>query len=222
MPIAAHFEPAAHSDDPRHTVRHTLFLEAIGATADGEQARVTVHNISVSGLLLETAALLEIGETIVLDLPDAGSRQATVGWASASFYGCQFDTALTSAELSAAQLRSVAVPEGNVSRSALVGLGDDFGHRLQRLRKQRGLTLAQVAERLGVSKPTVWAWEQGRSRPVGNRIDPLVEALGVSRAELFPDADDHAQLHDLLIRVRAEIAAAAGASPDKIRISIEL
>ena len=84
------------------------------------------------------------------------------------------------------------------------------------------MSLAQVAERLGVSKPTVWAWEQGRSRPVGNRIDPLAEALGVTRTELYPDADDQSLLHDLLVRVRAEIAEAAGASPDKIRISIEL
>jgi transcriptional regulator with XRE-family HTH domain len=104
----------------------------------------------------------------------------------------------------------------------LTALDDDFGHRLQRLRKQRGMTLAQVAERLGVSKPTVWAWEQGRSRPVGNRIDPLAEALGVSRSELYPDADDQSYLHDLLVRVRAEISAAAGVNPEKIRILIEL
>lgn len=222
MPIAAHFEPAAHSDDPRHSVRHTLYLEATGATASGEHARVTVHNISVSGLLLETTAALEIGETLVLDLPEVGNWRATVGWVSANFYGCQFDAPLTPAELSAAQLRSAAPQEISGPRLALVGLEDNFGHRLQRLRKQRGLTLAQVAERLGVSKPTVWAWEQGRSRPVGNRIDPLAEALGVSRVDLYPDADGHAVLHDLLIRVRAEVAAAAGASPDKIRISIEL
>ena len=222
MPIAAHFEPTVHSDDPRHTVRHTLHLQATGATASGENARVTVHNISCSGLLLETVASLEIGETLVLDLPDAGGRRATVGWASSDFYGCQFETPLTSAELSAAQLRSGSLPQTNGPRSALVGIGDDFGHRLQRLRKQRGLTLAQVAERLGVSKPTVWAWEQGRSRPVGNRIDPLAEALGVNRVDLYPDADGQALLQDLLIRVRTEVAAAAGASPDKIRISIEL
>ena len=222
MPIAAHFEPAAHSDDPRHSVRHTLHLEATGATASGEHAQVTVHNISVSGLLLETTAALEIGETLVLDLPEVGNWRATVGWVSANFYGCQFDAPLTPAELSAAQLRSAAPQEISGPRLALVGLEDNFGHRLQRLRKQRGLTLAQVAERLGVSKPTVWAWEQGRSRPVGNRIDPLAEALGVSRVDLYPDADGHAVLHDLLIRVRAEVAAAAGASPDKIRISIEL
>lgn len=222
MPIAAHFEPAPHSDDPRRSVRHTLRLEALGTTADGEKSRVTVHNISASGLLLETEAVLEIGETIALDLPEAGERMAEVSWASGGYYGCQFDQPLSPAELSAAQLRGLAPVESRGPRSSLTTLDDDFGHRLQRLRKQRGLTLAQVAERLGVSKPTVWAWEQGRSRPVGNRIDPLAEALGVTRSELYPDADDQSLLHDLLVRARAEIAAAAGASPDKIRILIEL
>ena len=222
MPIAAHFEPAPHSDDPRRTDRQTLRLEATAATADGEQARVTVHNISASGLLIETAAALEIGETFAIDLPEAGEQRAIVSWASEAFYGCQFDRPLTPAELSAAQLRGTVAEAIRVPRPALGALDDDFGHRLQRLRKQRGMTLAQVAEQLGVSKPTVWAWEQGRSRPVGNRIDPLAEALGVSRSELYPDADDQSLLHNLLARARAEIATAAGASPDKIRILIEL
>ena len=226
MPIAAHFEPTPlsdpHSDDPRRSVRHTLRLEATAATADGGQVRVTVHNISTSGLLIETAAALEIGEAFAIDLPEAGERRAVVSWASEAFYGCQFDRPLTSAELGAAQLRGTVAEPVSVPRPTLGALDDDFGHRLQRLRKQRGMTLAQVAEQLGVSKPTVWAWEQGRSRPVGNRIDPLAEALGVTRGELYPDADNQSLLHDLLARARAEIAAAAGASPDKIRILIEL
>ena len=226
MPIAAHFKPASpsdsHSDDPRRSVRHTLRLEASGATADGERVAVTVHNISASGLLLETAAALDIGEAIAIDLPEAGERRAIVSWASETFYGCQFDRPLTPAELGAAQLRGKVAGPVQVPRPSLGALDDDFGHRLQRLRKTRGMTLAQVAEQLGVSKPTVWAWEQGRSRPVGNRIDPLAEALGVSRSELYPDADNQTLLHDLLARARAEIGAAAGASPDKIRILIEL
>ena len=222
MPIAAHFEPTPHRDDPRRSVRHTLRLEALGATANGEQARVTVHNISASGLLIETAAALDIGETIALELPEAGQRSATVSWASEAYYGCQFDRPLSPAELSAAQLRGDTSDEARAPRPALAALDDDFGHRLQRLRKQRGLTLAQIAERLGVSKPTVWAWEQGRSRPVGNRIDPLAEVLGVSRTELYPDANTPTPLNDLLARVRAEIAAVAGTVPDKIRIMIEL
>lgn len=222
MPISAHFEPTPHSDDPRRSVRHTLRLEALAAIADGESARVTVHNISAGGLLIETEAELDIGETIALELPEAGARIATVSWASETFYGCQFDPPLSPAELSAAQLRGVAVDEPRLPRSVLTTFDDGFGHRLQRLRKQRGLTLAQIAEKLGVSKPTVWAWEQGRSRPIGNRIDPLADVLGVARAELYPDAKATTPLHDLLARVRGEIAGAAGTSPDKIRIMIEL
>ena len=222
MPIAAHFEPTPASDDPRRNVRHSLRLESSGATADGQRVAVTVHNISIAGLLIETSAQIEVGEAFAIDLPETDSRLATVSWASGSFHGCQFDQPLTPAELGAAQLRGTVAEPVRVPRPALGALDDDFGHRLQRLRKQRGMTLAQVAEQLGVSKPTVWAWEQGRSRPVGNRIDPLAEALGVTRSELYPDADNQSLLHDLLARARAEIAAAAGANPDKIRILIEL
>ena len=219
MAYAAHWEDAS-ADQRRDEARRTLRLEAEGVTGDGERAEVLVHNLSEGGLLLETAATLSVGEEIDIELPHVGTTPAMARWQSGRLFGCEFIAPLPAAALSAAQLRSVPAGAAQPGASALPDAG--FPARLQRLRKARGLTLAQVAEALGVSKPTVWAWEQGRSRPVESRLASLIEALGVSRSELFPENGAPDGLDRLIERVRDEVAAAARTAPDRVRIMVEL
>ena len=219
MAYAAHWEELT-GDQRGDGERRTLRLEAEGMTGSGARAEVLVHNLSEGGLLLETAAPLSVGEELDIELPHAGATRAVARWQSGRLFGCEFVHPVSAAALSAAQLRSVAASSPAPAGNALPDAG--FAARLQRLRKARGLTLAQVATALGVSKPTVWAWEQGRSRPVEERIAPLVEALGVARSELFPEADEAGALDSLVGRVRDGIALAAGTARDRVRIMIEL
>ncbi|MCJ2186793.1 helix-turn-helix domain-containing protein [Novosphingobium beihaiensis] len=226
MPISAHFEDAEPADGQARAIRRRLHFETQGALETGQAAQVQVHNVSETGLLLETAADLEIGEAIALDLPEAGQARARVAWASGALYGCAFDIPLSAAALSAAQLRSAAQNEAGLGPSptpagpAAIG-GESFGERLHRLRKLRGYTQGELASRLGVSKPTVWAWEQGRARPIEDRLEAIAEALGVTSAELRPSRTVPG-LPDLIARCRDQIAAAVETTPDKIRIMIEL
>jgi transcriptional regulator with XRE-family HTH domain len=213
--IAAHF-----TSDQRGTARRTLLLEALGATARGDSTSVTVHNISRTGLLLESGAELAVGETIELDLPESGVVEARVTWLSGTFAGCESAAPISDAALSAAQLRGAAA-----GKEAPVP--EPFPERFARLRKASGLTLAAIADKLGVSKPTVWAWEQGKARPVEGRLEALAETLGVARSELTPDRDlprfdDSAELLPIVARSRIAIAAALGIKPERIKIAIEL
>ncbi len=221
MAIPAHFEPVpgslANDREPRRAQR----LEALGATADDEAAEVLLHNISSAGLLLETGAKLAAGEYIEVDLPLAGVTPARVVWASDRLFGCAFDAPLSPAVLSAAQLRSVAAGQVAFAGDSAAVREGSFGVRLRRLRKERGFTLAQIAAAMGVSKPTVWAWEQGKAHPVESRLDTLAEVLGVGLGELQGSAGENA-LRDFLARSRERIAQAVGTTPDKIRIMIEL
>jgi transcriptional regulator with XRE-family HTH domain len=229
MPIAAHFEDkptenGQQAGKPRAT-RKRLTIETQGSLPSGVETPVTIHNFSETGLLLETRVDMEIGEALEIDLPEAGITRARVVWASGRLFGCAFDTPLHPAVLSAAQLRSVTqdvelAPPPLVSAPAAIG-GESFGERLHRLRKLRGLTQGELASRLGVSKPTVWAWEQGRARPIEERLDAIAEELGVTAAELRPGRTV-AGLPELITRCREQIAAAVETSPDKIRIMIEL
>jgi transcriptional regulator with XRE-family HTH domain len=217
MVIAAYFEEKKGAGKPREP-RRKLLLEASSARASGEKAGVAIHDISATGLLLESKLALTAGEKIDIDLPHAGTTSAKIVWASGQLFGCQFDAPITTAALSAAQLRSKA---GQAAPSKPPLPDESFGMRLHRLRNDKGLTLSQIATQLGVSKPTVWAWEQGKARPVDSRIEALSAALGVPPSELVPGRDSPA-LRDLLIRAREQIASAFGIAPDKVRIMIDL
>lgn len=211
MTFAARFDDAAA--DRRDNGRRTLRLGVTGAFAGGGGA-VTVHNISSTGLLIETAIPLAEGETFAVDLPEAGEQNAEVVWASAPMFGCRFRIPLSPAALSAAQLRSEPGRAGDASAGS-----DEFGARLHRLRRERGLSLGDIAARLGVSKPTVWAWEHGKSRPVERRLAALADALGVTPAGLEPAS---AGPNEELERSRRRIAEAYGIAPSRVRIMIEL
>lgn len=218
MAIPGYFLPAAPGADDRNSARRKLSLPAEGRQNGEIGLRVLIHNISETGLLLESDVDLSAGDRIEIDLPHAGESAATVMWVSDRLFGCRFDTPVSPATLSAAQLRSaVTHDESEVPNPA----DEAFGVRLQRLRIRAGLNQAEVADRMSVSAPAVSGWEKGRARPKHGRMAALAEILGVPTAELL---GDHApeELHDLIDRSRRQIALAMGTSEDKVRIIIEL
>jgi len=50
---------------------------------------------------------------------------------------------------------------------------------LRRLRRARGLTLAEIGRGLGVSRQSVSIWELGQGAPHWTRIERYLELLGV-------------------------------------------
>jgi len=203
--------------------RRNLQLETIGTLRSGENANVTVHNVSCSGLLLQTNVDLVDNETLTVELPQFGPIQARVAWCSAPLFGCQFDHPINDSVLSAMQLKggpaladAAALPTGLRQSSSTT-----MGKQLEQLRKKRGMTLADVAGQLGVSKPTVWAWEKGKARPVESRLPDIAKALGISRQDLAAMSVPPA-VNDLLESSKRTIADAFGTVPEKVRIMIEL
>lgn len=63
------------------------------------------------------------------------------------------------------------------------------GGMIRRLREERRLTQAELAERLCVSAKAVSKWETGRGYPDITLTEPLAAALGVSVIELFAGQD---------------------------------
>jgi Zn-dependent peptidase ImmA (M78 family)/transcriptional regulator with XRE-family HTH domain len=62
---------------------------------------------------------------------------------------------------------------------------DNLGARIESARQARGLTQAEVAAAVGVSRPTYIAVESGRRRPGPEELARLAELLGVSAHELL-------------------------------------
>jgi len=77
---------------------------------------------------------------------------------------------------------------------------DTMGGRMLRARDAAGLTIAELAARLGVRKATVQAWENDRSQPRANKMQMIAGLLNVSLSWLLhgigagPVEDDGAQL----------------------------
>jgi len=102
---------------------------------------------------------------------------------------------------------------------------DMLGARLAQLRRAKGLSKSDLAGQLGVTATSICYWEQGRSRPRLARIEALAALLGTSPAELIrPQQPSPAvePLSETVARMRAEIARAAGTSPAKVHITIEM
>lgn len=249
MALKAHLELVARNDpspvDGRRHPRRALNIETSGMLQAGSQAgsqagfqagshanspsNVTIHNLSAAGLLIETDLELVPGERLAITLPDAGPVGAEIVWMSERLYGCAFEQALGEAALAAAQLQSgpPQTPELGASTPKSTPTfgkpmsGNQFGTQLNRLRRERSLTLEQVANALGVSKPTVWAWEKGKARPLPERIAGIAELLGVPETELS-GAGPQSNGGKLVEECRLRIASEYRISPEYVHIMIEV
>lgn len=56
---------------------------------------------------------------------------------------------------------------------------------IKQLREQRGLTQAELAERIGVSSKTISKWETAKGLPDISLLQPLAQALNISVIELM-------------------------------------
>ncbi|MBV7258306.1 helix-turn-helix domain-containing protein [Erythrobacter crassostreae] len=222
MVLKAHLDPVAAVFDERRDARRAMQLETSGVLPGGTDANVIVHNLSAVGLLLETDLTLNAGEVLSIALPDVGPVDAAIVWQSEHLFGCAFTDALPEGALAAAQLHSLIdhnEPAGSLPFPSTPA--EPFGVRLNRLRRERGLTLANVAASLEVSKPTVWAWEKGKARPLPERIEAIASALDVSIDELS-DSRDGDKGRSVIEDARLRIATTYGADPRSIRIMIEV
>ncbi|TRD11590.1 helix-turn-helix domain-containing protein [Erythrobacter insulae] len=220
--LKAHLDPVAAVFDDRRDPRRALQLETSGVLPGGHEANVTLHNLSAVGLLLETDVPLDTGEVLAVELPDIGAVEAAIVWQSEQLYGCAFTAALPNGALAAAQLQSLMDYNDPAQKPAFSAtLAEPFGARLNRLRRERGLTLADVAASLEVSKPTVWAWEKGKARPLPERIAAIAAALGVTVDELSESRNED-KGRSVVEDARLRIATAYGTDPRSIRIMIEV
>jgi hypothetical protein len=96
----------ADASERRGAARRRLQLETHGATQAAAQIRVVIHDLSVSGLLIETIAQFSVGERLQVQLPQAGAAEALIVWNSGRFFGCRFVQPISTAAVSAALLLS--------------------------------------------------------------------------------------------------------------------
>ena len=59
------------------------------------------------------------------------------------------------------------------------------GTTIKQLRESRGMTQAELAEKIGVSSKTISKWETAKGLPDISLLQPLAKALGISVIELM-------------------------------------
>jgi transcriptional regulator with XRE-family HTH domain len=120
--------------------------------------------------------------------------------------------------------------------------------RLRRFREQCGISRSELAMRTGLSRPTIWAWESGKTQPRLSNLRVLANVLGISQFELVggldvavPDDEVEAMLATgleqgdlpagianpqrlsiMIYAAKLSIAALAGIKAQNVKISIEL
>lgn len=239
MAIAVELVGAPNQKGRRSAARREMKLRTRRSSAAGNATDALIRNLSTTGMLLETAAELAVGEKIVIALPHMGNASAKIVWAGDDLFGCAFDSPLSDAAVSAAQLRSEPQLQSDEARlPAFANIHEsphNLGQNIRRIRLARGLSLVEFAQKMQVSRPTIWAWEAGKSSPRARKRQLLLKVLDVSESELetfsglsgtggpseMPLHDD-GDLKDIISQAKASVAAVAGTTPDKVTLIIEI
>lgn len=119
MSVRAELTPQRRLHDQRRAKRHKLRLLVPGSVPSEGALEVLIHDLSPTGILIESSTEVSHGETIDLIIPEVGSTPARVVWISGRYLGCEFKTPISSAAVSAALLRApIPLDESPVELSA--------------------------------------------------------------------------------------------------------
>jgi len=228
-------------NERRSETRRHLLYATTARSGEGESQPVLVRDISSSGLLLETEEGQLLDNSFMVNLPEAGNIEAHVIWQGEKLAGCRLEEELSQATIDAVRASGAAAHADESANDAPIPrtAARTLAARLKQLRIERDLTRAELAERSGISTPSIWAWETGRTVPRIGSLETLAKGLGVHVSELqigaaIPNVDfgspmpiesgseNSQRLADVVAAARSQIASLAGVSSDKVRISIAL
>lgn len=144
MAILAELDLEPDKGERRASPRRRLRLTTEGTAPSSGSARVIIRDLSVGGLLLESAAPLSVGELLAVNLPEAGPVDAIVMWTSGRFFGCKFTRPMPHAAVSAAQLMSAPIEgDAEVVAMALAELRA-LGTRIQHITEAVDRAIARL------------------------------------------------------------------------------
>lgn len=92
-----------------------------------------------------------------------------------------------------------------------------LGRRIACLRKERGLTMKQVAEKLGVPLTTYREWEYGRSIRNPHHFIHLLQFFGLSIEDITSESSSKLSIEDRLNRALSDIAFVQSELTKKVR-----
>ena len=130
--MAGHRQPlnAQIIRDDRGSARHIVrFTASVSGSSNDRQS--LVHDLSETGLKLENSSGVDLGETLIVELPYVGQVEARIVRTDPDnhkVHGAEFLTPIPKAAVSAALLRSRPTPPVDSSQAAIeeIPVGDDL------------------------------------------------------------------------------------------------
>lgn len=101
-------------------------LVNVNLAIDASSARVLVHDLSTTGLRMQTETALSIGDVVSIEFPDIPPIDAHIVHGAHGIYGCEFVTPISQAVLSAAVLKSPIVSRDFSGSMTEIPLGADL------------------------------------------------------------------------------------------------
>jgi putative transcriptional regulator len=78
-------------------------------------------------------------------------------------------------------------------------------NHVKECRKEKGLTLQELADRSGAAKSYIWELEQGKSTPSIRLAYAIARAFGESVENIFPDDQEY---EEVVVRTVRKVKAA--------------
>ncbi len=97
-----------------------------------------------------------------------------------------------------------------------MGIKEELGKKIKRMRLNRGLTQEQLAEAVDVSQRTLSGIEIGENFVTAETLDRIIKALNTTSEELF--ATNHLKNNEELIKEIEDNIKAISANPIKLDI----
>ena len=212
----------------RSSRRYTLQLPISIISGEGPTLPGSILNLSREGCLLSTLEYLLPGQSVNMQIAPRGEHpiEASVAWSSDTLYGCTFVTPLSEAHLSdILRVNAVSPTEFTSSESVLAKLPE----ALLAARQASGYTTTELARHLGVSRPTLWAWESGRATPSHENQQSVLDFLRRSQfptletreSTVAPDNGVDVLFQETIAASRRDLAHKLGLEEDQIRILIK-
>lgn len=113
-----------------------------------------------------------------------------------------------------------------IQRKEQNAINETIGNRIAKLRKEKGMSQENLAEKMGVSSQAVSKWENDASCPDISSLPELAKILGVTVDELLTGKSDEVKLvslgqrkplEELTLRVKVE-----STDGDKVKINLPM
>lgn len=213
-------------ENDRRANQRLAMVMPIRIRRSGEEwVQGSLLDISSQGALVAFEDVLDEQEqiTIGFDLDPIKERSAQVVWHGDGIFGCTFTVEFDPEAL--LLIRTKGYSLSSAARSQVDAGEESIFDLIAEAKRISGVSATRLAHMLHVSRPTLWAWETGRSHPNEENLTRLKGFLGLSDPRdrpVQPNIEaNFERLDALLVQERTQIADKLGVSSARVRIIVE-